>query len=191
MKKCLGLIISLLVLMSTLSFAGEKVIPLGTFEDEKEGWSLWEGKEFPGAKGGFSRDNSYVKEGGYSAKLWGDFNKGGNYVSIKRQFSPLEIKELRFWIKAPTMKEIVLRMVDKTGQTHQQRITLKSTPEWQEVRVNKFTGTMCYWGGANDGVWHSPATGISIVLDKSHISGGEKQATIWLDKIEAVVEEQE
>jgi len=45
-----------------------------------------------------------------------------------------------------------------------------------------------HWGGVNDGVWHSPATGISIVLDKFYISGGEKQATIWLDKIEAVVE---
>ncbi|REF36741.1 sugar-binding protein [Thermasporomyces composti] len=162
---------------------------VGTFESDQEGWILGLGEEFPGAKGSFERDASDAKVGAWSGLLRGDFSGGGNYVSVSRNLPSLDARALRLWVRTFDATHIRLRMADSTGQWHQQRLVLRSTTEWQQVAVTRFDGGDGYthWGGANDGVWHGPATGIALLLDRSELSGGQVSGAVRFDEVTMAV----
>ncbi|WP_040948924.1 hypothetical protein, partial [Gorillibacterium massiliense] len=150
--------------------------PVGSFEAASENWSTTLGGEFPGATGTFVRDTADPHYGGYSERISADFTAGGRYVGISRGLPSLDAQELDFWIKSADINQIEVRMIDNTGQTHQQRINLTSTPDWQSVSVTKFNGGTDYthFGGTNDGVWHGPAKQIWLIIESRSIVGGGK-----------------
>ncbi len=159
------------------------------FENENEGWTFSPGSEFPGAKGGFERDPEDFKSGGYSGKMTGNFEEGGAYVAISKNLESLDMQKLRFWVKTSDLSGIRLRVTDTTGQVHQQVLPLQDTADWQQVSVSRFDGGTVsgHWGGANDGVFHSPATGIAILMDRAELSGGKTSGEVRIDDVTARV----
>jgi hypothetical protein len=157
---------------------------VGGFETDEEGWTLGLGPEFPGAQGEFVRDSTDAVSGSFSGLLTGDFENGGVYVQIERAIN-LDVRELRLWVRADRLTHLLLRMIDSTGQFHQQDLALASSAEWQEIVVTAFDNGERYlfWGGAADGVWHGPARGIALLLEGSRITGGGARAQLRLDDV--------
>ncbi|GAA2822125.1 glycosyl hydrolase [Kribbella solani] len=158
--------------------------PLGDYESTAEGWSFYPGSEFPGATGSLSYDTASPQSGAQSAKLTGDFTGDGNYVALQRTFVPVNLNALSLWVKSSQLSALGLRLTDATGQVHQQRLPLTGTG-WQQLNVTRFDGGTGYlhFGGANDGVWHGPATAMMLTLDKSSISG--TTASVNVDAVAA------
>ncbi|WP_246321075.1 OmpL47-type beta-barrel domain-containing protein [Paenibacillus germinis] len=166
---------------------------IGEFESDEELWNFYLGTEFPGAKGEYVRDTSVFRSGTYSGKLRGDFSTGGKYVSVSKNFIPMDIQKLEFWVKTVDAAAIVLRVTDSTGQVHQQKLAVASNANWQKIEIAKFNGGTSYlhFGGANDGVWHGTAQGIGLLLEKSGLSGGKTSGDVWIDDVSATVPQQE
>ncbi|PYI55550.1 sugar-binding protein [Paenibacillus flagellatus] len=166
-----------------------RTIAIGGFESDAEGWKLSLGAEFPGAKGELVRDSAAPHSGAYSGKLSGDFQGGGNYVSASRSIASHDAQSLSFWVKTSDVGRLGLRLIDSTGQTHQQRVALQPTSDWQRITISKFNGGTQYshWGGANDGVWHGPAGQISFLLDRSSLTGGKLAGSVQFDDVELTV----
>lgn len=162
---------------------------VGAFESDQEGWVFRVGEEFPGADGSFVRDDADAKAGSWSGVLHGDFSGGGNYVEVGRNVPNLDASELRMWVRTFDATHIRIRMVDSTGQWHQQRLALADTTDWQQATVTRFDGGEDYihWGGANDGVWHGPATRIVLLLDKNDLTAGEVSGSVRFDEVTMAV----
>ncbi|WP_237742587.1 sugar-binding protein [Actinopolymorpha alba] len=160
---------------------------IGGFEAADEAWTLGLGGEFPGAKGSFSRDSADAKSGSFSGLLHGDFSGGGNYVQTSRVMN-VDLHELRLWVRTSDANRVGLRLTDSTGQVHQQRIALAGGGDWQQVVVTNFTGGEGYghYGGANDGVWHGPATQVALLLDKGYLPAGQTSGDVRFDDITAL-----
>lgn len=164
-------------------FADDLEISVGDFEAE-EGWSLNLGPEFPGAQGSFTLDDADATQGSQSGLVVADFTGGGNYVQISRSIGE-DVTGVQFDVRSSDVNAINLRMVDATGQTHQQRVPLAAGGQWQTLSVTDFdSGTAyTYFGGANDGVWHGPAQQLRFVIDAAYITGGERTAQVRFDAV--------
>ncbi|WP_246302510.1 sugar-binding protein [Paenibacillus plantarum] len=165
---------------------------IGNFESDEELWNFSLGSEFPGAQGAYGRDASAPRSGTFSGKLHGDFSAGGKYVAISKNFLPLDMRKLEFWLKSGDASAITLRVVDSTGQVHQRKIALASA-NWQKIEISTFNiGTnYLHFGGANDGKWHGPVIGISFLLEKSNLIGGKTSGDAWIDDVSVTAPPQE
>ncbi len=162
--------------------------------DTPSKWRFNNGAEFPGATGSLGPDAATPYEGHPSLKLAADFTKGGNYVDMGRKLDGLDIRSLSLRLKLPGRDFFTLRINDATNQTHQIRIKMSKSNDWQEVvlplekffaergKAGSVTTVANYesWGGAKDGNWHGPATGIYFILGKSE---DLKTPTAWLGDI--------
>ncbi|RIQ21461.1 hypothetical protein [Jiangella rhizosphaerae] len=164
---------------------------LGGFEGPSEGWVFGNGPEFPGATGSFQRNDTNVMGGALSGLLSGDFTGGGAYVQVSRPVPSLPIRTLTFWIRSTTAQRVGLRVTDSTGQTHQQSLAFTPSGAWQEIAVSDFAGGTNYthFGGADDGVWHGPATKVGLVLDKGGLTPGRLTGGLRFDEIVATVQD--
>lgn len=164
------------------AYAADRTIqqPVGLFE-APEGWQLNLGPEFPGAQGTFTRDDSTAHSGSYSGAVHADFTDGGNYIECLRTLDSLPMVRLDLWVKTGDADHIGLRVTDSTGQVHQQPLSLSTSTDWQHLTITDFAADS-HWDGADDGVWHGPAIGVGIVLDKTYL-GAKKTGTIYLDDI--------
>lgn len=184
-------------LVSTLVVAGsfaapavaQEKISLFTPEAENFGFTFNRGAEFPGAVG----ELTVGEPGpfGPSLKLHGDFTGGGAYVQAGKKLDKIDVRELVLVVRNPGAERFTLRLGDASGQTHQ--IVVKTDPadRWQQIvlPLEKFftaRGTADavtnvakyeYWGGAKDGRWHGPATGLYLLLSKS---AEQKVRTLWI-----------
>ncbi|TXK78374.1 sugar-binding protein [Paenibacillus sp. N3.4] len=156
-----------------------------------EGWKLVRAAAGtpPVTPGGlFEYDSTLAHSGSRSAKLYGDFSSGGLSVQIKNTMRPLEVSEVRFWTKTVELSAIIVRLIDETGQTHQQQVTIPASTQWQQIKLNTFDSGQAYthFGGANDGQWHGKLTGIAFIIQRGHMKNGATSGTIWLDDISAI-----
>jgi hypothetical protein len=157
------------------------VVALGDFETDLEGY-----------KGKIARDATQAKVGKASAKIEGDFSKGGGsaWVTASRMLEvPHEIRQVRFWVRSSDAHGLTFRLIDETGQTHQQRPTFPADGEWHEIRINTFTSGKGYekFGGAADGRFHWPAQSIGFILEKGNL-GDKTKGTLWIDGVEASID---
>lgn len=160
-------------------------VPVEDFEGEEMRFSFFGGDEFPGAKGTLARVKAGEGEGdGWAGRLDADFRGGGVYVQMGLDLEePVDIQELRFRIKTAQVNRVRLRLSDATGQVHQQLLPAPAGGGWQDVKVTEWTGgeEAMHWGGADDGKWHGPATGIAFLLEKDQLRG--PAGTLWLDAV--------
>jgi len=193
----LGLIASCLSLAGALlagpaAFADDaKTVALGDFSSDLAGWDFSLGKEFPGAQGNLWREEKEGSSGKGAASLLGDFSGGGAYVAmIKGLKEPLDVKAIAISFKTSDVSGLVFRITDSTGQTFQQQLEIKESPDWQALKVSDFIGKKGsgHWGGANDGQWHGPAKALSIILDKGKLSNKDQgKGTLIVEKVDALL----
>lgn len=162
------------------------------FEDGKSGWVWVGGWEFPGAAGGYSIDPTAGRDGKAAGKFVADFTAGGVYVGGWRDLARLpsrSFKEIRLWVKGPTLTGLGIRLADSSDQLHQSHITVTPSPEWQEIVlvISKLAGGE-HWGGANDGVWHGPIKGFGINIGKDSFAAGGKKGDVWIDDVEGILD---
>jgi hypothetical protein len=158
------------------------VLLVADFERETQPWEYVGGWEFPGAAGSAARDAGLVHTGNHAFRLDYDFSGGGAYVGTWMKLEHLtapDVSEIRFWVLAPGLNGLGLRIADGSDQIHQSRITLQVTNDWQEV-VAKIADAVGgeHWGGANDGKWHPRIKGVGINTGKGN---GNTVGTLWID----------
>jgi hypothetical protein len=171
---------------------GSPRVLIDDFEGGASTWSWVGGWEFPGAAGSYAVDSTTGHESKASGKILADFTGGGAYVGAWRDLAKIpnrDFKEIRLWIKAPTVKAIGVRLADATDQTHQREVHLSLSPEWQEVvlKPKQMAGGE-HWGGANDGVWHAPIKAFGINIGKGSFSQDLKKGELWIDDIEGILD---
>ena len=134
-------------------------------------WGFTLGQEFPGAKGALEVVKDQPKAGAFALRMRGDFSGGGAYVAATKMLQGIaaeSVKAIRLRMRSETVQSYSIRAVDATGQWHQKkRLPFKADGRWQDVSiVPADVAGGEHWGGANDGKWHAPAGGLSIVIGK-------------------------
>ncbi len=164
--------------------AGSNNASLIDATDPGKGWTFGNGAEFPGAVGSLAADPAVTHNGHASLHLISDLTKGGNYVQMARDVSDqnLALDTLSFWIHAPGVPGMAMRLIDGSDQCHQISLTFDAASDdgsgWRLVTfpVDRFfaargtadavKGIAKYenWGGANDGKWHGNLKAMVLVL---------------------------
>ncbi|NUT02359.1 MAG: hypothetical protein HOV76_02680 [Hamadaea sp.] len=177
---CLAAVAALTAVPQPAAAAGPVVI--GDFEN---GTSPW----FPVTSGGATATLSTTTDapagGTASARVQATVPSGT--VEMVRAVPSLDLQRLDLSVRSAELTGLVLRLVDSTGQAHQQTLALTPGTAWQKLSVTTFAGGMQYghWGGANDGVWHGPLTQISLLVDAFRIKPGP---TVTVDVDDVVVQ---
>ncbi|MET8157766.1 sugar-binding protein [Sphaerisporangium sp. NPDC005289] len=113
-------------------------------------------------------------------------NAPSGTAELVRGVPSTDARSLSFAIRSTQLKGVVVRMVDGTGQAHQQTRPLTPGTRWQTVTVNDFApagqAEYVHWGGANDGVWHGPLKRLSLLVDAFRLVDGPA-ATIDVDDV--------
>ena len=176
--------------------AAQDLVPLMDPAEPCKEWQFNNGAEFPGATGSLTAAAGHQPDK-KCMKLTGDFTKGGGYVSAGRKLDGVDIRALTMWLRNAEHDQFTIRINDATGQCHQ--IALKTAPgdQWQQFTfpleqffarrgtADAVPGIAKYesWGGAKDGRWHGPATGIYFVVGK-RAEGTVR--SLWLEDISIV-----
>jgi len=125
----------LIVLVFAGSIAAEEVALIDPAAPAS-GWKFDNGQEFPGAKGSLELDPAMVRDGKPNLRLIADLSAGGNYVSMSREVSQmkLEVESISFWLKAPKVERLTLRLIDGGDRCHQISIGFdKPSDDWRLV----------------------------------------------------------
>ena len=131
MKTCLCILLS--IIMTPLM--GQDV-PLIDAGNPMLGWRSNNGQEFPGAKVELVADPAVKKDGKPSLRLTADLTAGGRYCDMSRDVSKmkLDVESVSFWVKAPKMDRMTMRLIDGTKRCHQIRLNLQSkSDDWKLV----------------------------------------------------------
>ncbi|MEV6966995.1 hypothetical protein AB0M47_17960 [Hamadaea sp. NPDC051192] len=162
--------------------AGTGPVVIGDFEN---GTSPW----FPVTSGGATATVGTTTDapagGTASARVQATVATGT--VEMVRAVASLDLQRLELSVRSAELTGLVLRLVDSTGQAHQQTLALTPGTGWQKLSVTTFAGGTQYghWGGANDGVWHGQLTQISLLIDAFRVKPGP---TVTLDVDDVVVQ---
>ncbi len=155
-------------------------------ENSAEDWIFNNGGEFGGAQGTVCIVKNGSLSGGPALYIEGNFGGGGIYAGVTKQIKDIPVfKVLRIRIKTSDMDRLTLRIQDGTKQVHQYQLSLKDTDEWQEI-ILKNDGKSKHnsFGGAKDGKWHDPVTGISFIVSKSNLFEGLNSGSIMISGFE-------
>ncbi|MEV0272517.1 hypothetical protein AB0H43_27385 [Hamadaea sp. NPDC050747] len=178
---CLAAVVALTALPQAAA-AGTGPVVVGDFEN---GTSPW----FPVTSGGATATLGTTADapasGLASARVQATVPSGT--VEMVRSVASLDLQRLDLSVRSAELTGLVLRLVDSTGQAHQQTLALMPGTSWQRLSVTTFAGGTQYshWGGANDGAWHGPLTKISLLIDSFRIKPGP---VVTLDVDDVVVQ---
>jgi len=185
--KCLSLSFALIAIFAAMPFAAcENPVSMGSFSGSAlDGWTFYEGKEFPGAQGNLAVVEDAGATGGFAAYLEGAFGLGGGYVSMSKNLpEPLPFKKLAFSVKTSDYESIKVRLVDGNGRTHQLTVELKDSEDWQSVSIEKVGGNgYITWGGAKDAKWRDPLKSVSLMLSVTGLKLGLKSGKAFFSAI--------
>jgi len=186
--------LGLLCILTPAALAGAEV--LDDFEDaaHSAAWGFSNGAEFPGAAGRFERAAEAAHGGQFGGRLEFDFTGGGAYVSAGLPLpppaspspggEPKGVRAVTLWLYKATPNRIGFRVTDSTGQTFQKQVSYHF-PGWQQVRV-RFGPWAAHWGGPKDGVFHWPARGFAVLIERH---GGPETGALWIDDVAGETEE--
>ncbi|WP_433515318.1 sugar-binding protein [Nonomuraea sp. CA-143628] len=154
---------------------------LGDFENGVTPW-------FTAASGSTSVSLTVTSDtpasGSGAARL--SVNAPSGTAELARGVPSIDARSLTFALRSTQLKGIVVRLVDSTGQAHQQTRPLTPGSQWQTVTVSDFApagaAEYIHWGGANDGVWHGPLKQLSLLVDAFRVVNGPA-ATIDVDDV--------
>jgi hypothetical protein len=139
-------------------------------------------KDVEGFRGPCARDEAVAKSGTASLRVAVDLRSGGS-VTISKRFCDLDhdITAIRFWVKSNEVSSITFRLVDRTGQAHQQRPAFPDDGKWHLIELKSFDSGPVYesWGGASDGKWHGPPRSLDIDVDFGWVKNNN--GTLWID----------
>lgn len=147
--------------------------------------SQWETLSRSGATGTLTIDTAQANTGATSGRL--DVSIPSGTVEIVATSVTIEATSLEFSVKSSAIDGVALRLIDSTGQAHQQRLPLNpAAAGWQHIRVADFESGPGYisWGGAADGVWHGPLRRVSFVLDAGNMAPGVSAGTVYFDTLQ-------
>lgn len=153
-------------------------------------WQFNLGNEFPGATGGLELVPDEPAPGIHAMHLHADFTSGGAYVGMRKSFDHLDVQAMnavRLKMRSRSTAQYAMRLVDSSGQCHQQK-TMPFTPDgqWHEVVIEptEFAGGE-HWGGADDGKWHGTVQLMELMLNDR--SDEAKKPDLYLADIRADV----
>jgi len=161
-------------------------LPIGSFADGTvDGWMFNQGKEFPGAQGSLTIVEDKEASSGRAASMEGNFEKGGNYVSMTKILpTPVPFETLKFKAKTSGIAALVIRLTDNSGQIHQRKVKVAESLDWQTVELNDYKGEYySSFGGAKDGKLHDPIRAVSILISKDGLLPGSKSGKVFLANI--------
>ena len=194
----LALFLTLVALMGPLE--GEEVPLIDPAAPASE-WKFDNGQEFPGAKGSLTVDPAVVRDGKPSLRLVSDLSAGGNYVQMSREVGhlKLEVESVSFWLKAPKVEHLTMRLIDGGDRCHQISLGFdKASDDWRLVSfpIQRFfekrgtaeavQGIAKYesWGGAKnrpDG-WQGTLRGFVILAGRP-----KENISLWVSGLVASV----
>ena len=127
--------------------------------------------------GSLARDAERAHDGAASGRIAVDFTTGdARWVHAGKRLGKLDrdFTEVSFWVMSNEVSSVTFRLVDSTGQTHQQRPVFEADGAWHRIAVTKFDGGRHYqsWGGTKDKTWHPPAREIGFIVEKGNVAGG-------------------
>ncbi|UFS60834.1 hypothetical protein [Subtercola endophyticus] len=157
-------------------------ILLNDFE-ASTGWELY---PTGGASASFAIDGSAAVSGSSAGRL--DLTVPSGTVELSSNVTHTNAAAVQFSVLSENIDTVAVRLVDSTGQLHQQQVALD--PEatgWQTITIADFTSGPGYvhWDGANDGVWHGPLTRIGFVVDKWGTLTGSTTGSLKIDALTA------
>jgi len=142
-------------------------ILIDDFDSGAGSWGFYDGREFPGASGGFSVGQGKSGSGG---KISFSIGGSGHYVLAERAVTATTTAStLSLSIKAPAGLDISLRLVDSSGQTLVYSLprsleSLSGQNSWIRYTV-KLPSPSYYWGGAADGVPRFPISTVQVGVE--------------------------
>lgn len=172
------------LVVEPVSQVSQTIASFDTATDRVSNWTYINGNEYPGAKGGLTQVVS-DKNGTNSARLSYDLGCSTTVVGVKTAEAcgryvgmtinlaqPVDVAAvdapfLSFSFKDPqSMVDPFVRVIDGTGQTLQYKVYGRSVEYpvggvWQKLQF-PLSKPKTYYGGANDGVLHSPIRGLFI-----------------------------
>ncbi|MEO3741937.1 glycosyl hydrolase [Plantactinospora sp. B5E13] len=186
-RRTLALLTSLAAVAALLSVpqpaaADPGPVVIGDFE---QGTTPWFPVTTGGATATLTTTTNAPAGGTAAARI--QANAPSGTVEMARGIPSLDLRRLDLSVRSAQLTGLVLRLVDSTGQAHQQTLALSPGTQWQQLSVTTFAGGTQYihWGGANDGVWHGPLKQISLLIDAFRISPGP---AVTLDVDDVVVQ---
>ncbi|MGW4968321.1 hypothetical protein ACWEPL_64915 [Nonomuraea sp. NPDC004186] len=177
----LGVAVATLVAPATPAQAAPGDVVLGDFENGVTPW-------FTATSGSTTVSLAVTSDapasGSGAARL--QVNAPSGTAELARGIPSIDARSLTFALRSTQLKGIVVRMIDSTGQAHQQTRPLTPGSQWQAVTVSDFApagaAEYIHWGGANDGVWHGPLKHLSLLVDAFRVVNGPT-ATIDVDDV--------
>lgn len=153
-------------------------VSLGGFETGTEPWSVeLEG----GATATLGRTTDSPGAGTHSGRLTADLSQG--IAQVGRGVEGIDATRLSLMVRSEQITRLGVRLVDGTGQIHQQYLALTPGTGWQQLQVDDFAGaeTAVHWGGADDGVWHQPLQRILLLVEAGQTT--DPQAVLDIDQV--------
>jgi len=172
--------------------SGDKAIPIGQFDTGNDGWNATRVSYQNGyQEDPFDMQTVDASEGNYAAKIPGDFSGIYKNGLITRGMPGLDFRKISFKVKTADVDRLVIRLIDGTGQTFQQLVTVEPDNQWHTVMIDD-PGAGDYWGGANDGVWHPTAWAFQIMTDRDYIvkNPNDNHVEVLIDDVQQYVEKQ-
>lgn len=159
-----------------------RVVSLEDFETARD-WFTWAGDRDPRPTGGMTLTTVAPYRGKHCGSFFFDTSCDQGYISSDlRCLFPPAVSALRFRVRSPGRVKLVLRLVDRLGQTHQVSLPQQPGP-WRQVSIALTKPFPLHFGGPNDGRFHQPFTRLQFLRE----SGSEpKVGTIFIDDVEVV-----
>ena len=122
-------------------------------------WTFSNGPEFPGARGSFKIIQDHQTPVGL---LRYNFSGGGNYVDAGVTAPIKKADTLTFKVRSTQQNQILIRIVDHSGQCLQFLRNYNKINHWQAIAVNLAHGSFMHWSGKNNGVVDFPIASVSL-----------------------------
>jgi len=167
---------------------GDGYSPIPVVLSEFKDPAQWQVYTNDGAQGTFRIDPLASVTGDSSGLL--DMSIPSGTVEIAADVPATDLSALRFSVRSTTIDSVAVRLVDSTGQVHQQRVELDpAAAGWQTIVLESFDSGANYvsWGGPADGVWRGPVTRVAFVVDKWGTLDGATTGSLHIDALQALL----